>query len=67
MSFLRIDVAFPIAVLSVAALCIVVLRVVEAYAARRTRERTARIISLVGASESSDETRKKSAKPPLTQ
>jgi hypothetical protein len=53
MSFLRIDVGFPAAVLSVAALCIVVLRVVEAYAQRRTREHTARIISGVGASERS--------------
>ncbi len=66
MSFLRIDVGFPIAVLSVTALCIVVLRAVEAYAGRRARERTSRIISLVGASEKSDQARQKSAKPPLT-
>jgi len=66
MSFLRIDVGFPVAALSVAALCIVALRIVEAYAARRARERTARIISLGGASESSAAARKNSDKPSLT-
>jgi len=66
MSFLRIDVGFPVAALSVAALCIVALRIVEAYAARRARERTARIISLGGASQSSASGRKNSDNPSLT-
>ena len=66
MSFLRIDVGFPVAALSLAALCIVALRAVEAYAGRRARERTTRIISLVGASESSAAGRKNSDHPSLT-
>jgi len=45
MSSLQIDVGFPIAVLSVAALCIVALRSVESWAERRTRARTQRVIA----------------------
>jgi hypothetical protein len=45
MSSLQIDVGFPIAVLSVAALCIVALRSVESWAERRTRERTERVLA----------------------